>query len=79
MNGTFTANDYRAAAAVLREHANGSEWIAFFEKRADYIEKRKAYAHELGQVGRADAPDTRGLLLLSKILRDGWTPPEGLF
>ena len=74
----LTADEYRIAIKVLREHdckdlAEG--FLGFVEK----ANKKEEYVSALGFLGRADAPETRGLLILAKIFGDGWTPPKGMF
>lgn len=75
----YTAEEYQTAAKLIREHNGDVNQAAFFEQQAaHWIERRNKYAHGLGQCGRDDFNDLRGVKLLEKILDDGWTPPEGL-
>lgn len=73
----FTAEEYRTAAKVAWSSA--TDWAKLWEAEADKQEVQQKYAMTLGWIGRADAPDVRGMMLFTKLLEDGWTPPEGLF
>jgi hypothetical protein len=79
----FTADEYRTAIKVLRDHSceDLAEGFVEFAKRA---EKKERYAETLGRtldgVIRPGEPSlANGLRVYHTLLGAGWTPPEGLF
>lgn len=73
----FTAEEYRTAAKVVRSlDIVRASHLDVLAKKQEEVEQ---YASDLGMVGRANYPEDRGMLLLNKLIEDGWTPPEGLF
>lgn len=74
----FSAEDYTRTIAVLKAHSC-SELAEGFVGFQEQAQKRENYARELGGVVLPSAPaSTNGAFLLSKLLKDGWTPPKGL-
>lgn len=74
----FTAAEYRLAAKIamasdLRDVAGA--WT----DAADKAQALEHYATKLGVMVHHSAPPfANGMKLLTQILDDGWTPPEGL-
>ena len=80
----FTSQDYRRAAAIARQSgglvlpAAAEAW----DRKAEKVEAQEKYAFELGKVASEQynyGPGAVGMLLLARLLKDGWTAPEGLF
>jgi hypothetical protein len=75
------SEEYRAAARVLRRHAgHAAEHIAFYEQKAADAERFENYAASLGQLRweSGESYDSIGYRIMSKLLDDGWIPPDGL-
>ena len=78
-----TASDYRTAANIARlSHgtilpAAAAEW----DRKAEKLEAREAYAVALYRTGFGPSQSalSGGTRIVSKLIEDGWTPPEGLF
>lgn len=81
-----TAKDYRTAASIARESggltlpAAADAW----ELEAAKLEKRELFAEKLGlfiedALNPRDSTLFNGTRLLTALLNQGWTPPEGLF
>jgi hypothetical protein len=75
------SEEYRAAARVLKRHAGiAVEKIAFYEQKAAEAERFENYAADLGRLRweSGEPFDSIGYRIMSKLLDDGWTPPDGL-
>lgn len=78
----FTAEEYRTAIKVLREHSCSdlADDFVYFEQQAKKAETWENYARSLGALFQLyDSEQMFGDRVLRKIIDDGWTPPEGLF
>lgn len=76
----FTADEYRTAAKVLKEVGTSDPTaVPTLEAKAENLHKRYLFARDIGHIGISASPETRGELILAKLLGDGWTPPADLF
>ncbi len=78
----ITAGDYRMVVEVLKQHNASELSIEFYQSQAEKLEAKDEYAFRLGSYNyqnRNEGFMTQGYRLMSQLLDDGWTPPEGLF
>lgn len=87
---SYTAEAYRAAAEIARRSGGlilpgaADAW----EKKAEKMDKLAEYGVSLvdrvremttGEYGGYRSPEDTGMAIVSTLLQDGWTAPEGLF
>lgn len=82
MSKSFTAEQYRIAAQIIEEDGCPVDLVPYLRGKAEQLSKVEDYAQILGAIVLAFSGshfNVAGVEILSKIIKDGWTPPEGLF
>lgn len=74
----IASDELYEVAARLEEDGHG-DLSEQYRLRAVKAEALRNYAVSVGWCASAESPEVRGLVILNKLIEDGWTPPEGLF